>query len=92
MSAVTIVHPVTGAPLLAGASLSNCYLLIASQIFTYDIPRTSEQNTPALLEPLVLDAQNFALGISMLTHATKGQVSRIEVSGNPHSGRVLKVT
>lgn len=94
MPSISLVHPVTGAPLLAGASLQNCYLLIADQIFTYDIPddRTGEQHTDDLLDPYVVDAQSYAVGVSIQTLATRGQVMRIEVSGTAHGGKSLKTT
>lgn len=90
MSSIRIVDPVTGVPLLAGANLENAYLLIASQIFTYEFEGVGQQDSELLDETFVLDAQNYALGISMLTKATQGQVHRIEVAGNSHSGRSLK--
>lgn len=89
---IRIVDPVTGAPLLASASLTNCYLVIAHQIFPYTIPRTGVQHTPFLREPRVLDCQSYALGFHMITNATKGQIGQAEALGNIHGGGRAKIT
>lgn len=89
---VNLVHPTTGAPLLAGATLENCFMLIAQQIFIYATPRTGRQHSGYLKDPIVLDAQSFAIGISMITNATKGQAHEIEVIGNVRGSGVAKVT
>ena len=89
---VNLVHPTTGAPLLAGSSLENAFMLIAQQIFTYTIPRTGRQHTAFLKEPIVLDCQSYCLGISMITNATKGQTHEVEAIGNVRGAGVGKVT
>jgi hypothetical protein len=92
MASIKIVDPVTGADLLAGATLSNCYLLIANQIFTVPVTRARAQHTDFLRDPIMLDSQSYACGLSLLTNATKGQIHRVEISGNRHKGGFSKTT
>ena len=92
MPSVILVDPVTGAPLPANATLDNCYLLIANQIFTVPVGRAREQHTGFLREPIMLDCQSYAAGFSLLTNATKGQIHRAEISGNKHKGGFSKTT
>lgn len=89
---IRIVDPITGAPLLAQATVQNAYLVIAHQIFPYTIPRVGTQHTPFLREPRVLDCQSYALGFHMITNATKGQISQAEAIGNAHGGGRAKIT
>ena len=92
MPSITITDPATGVPLLANATLDNCYLLIANQIFTVPVGRARAQHSMFLREPIMLDCQSYAVGFSLQTNATKGQIHRAEVSGNPHKGGVAKTT
>lgn len=92
MASVRIVDPVTGADLLAGANLTNCYLLIANQIFTVPVGRARAQHSDFLRQPIMLDCQSYAAGFSLQTNATKGQVHRAEISGNRHKGGFSKTT
>lgn len=89
---VLMVDPVTGAPLEAQATLSGCFVILAAQVFTYNIPRTGPQHTHFLRDPMVLDCQSTAIGISLLTAAVQGQVHRIDVLGNVHGGKSSKIT
>lgn len=91
-TSIRIVDPDTGAPLLAQATLENCYVVIAHQIFPYTIPRVGSQHTDYLKEPYVLGAQSYALSFHMITGATKGQIMRAEAIGNAHGGSHGKVT
>ncbi len=92
MPSVILTDPVAGTPLLAGASLSNCYLLIANQIFTVPVTRARAQHTDFLRDPIMLDCQSYAAGFSLLTNATKGQIHRAEISGTKHKGGFSKTT
>lgn len=89
---IRIVDPDTGLPLLAGATLTNRFMLIASQIFVYNIPRTGPQHTDFLKEPFVLDCQSYAIGLTLLTEARQGQIHQMEVIGSGSSGGASKVT
>jgi len=89
---VRIVDPQTGEPLLAGASLENCYMVIAHQIFEYEIPRTGTQHTPFLKEPFVLDAQSHKLSFHLFTAASAGEIISAEAIGNVHGGGSAKIT
>lgn len=91
-SSVHLVDPDTGAVLLAGASLQNCYLVIATQIFPVAIDRAEVQHTLALKNPRVFNAQSYAIGLHMITNATAGQIHDVVVRGNPRSDSSLKTT
>jgi hypothetical protein len=83
---IAIVDPVTGAPLLSGVTLNGCYMLIGAQIFTYAIPRTGPQHSAFIKDPLVLDCQSYAIGLTLLTHASQGQIHSLQIVGNLHGG------
>lgn len=89
---IRIVHPVTGATLNAQATLSGAYMLIARQIFVYPIPRLGKQHTKFLKEPIVLDAQSYAVGLSLITGAVSGQIQQADLLGNESGGGYAKVT
>ncbi len=70
----TLSDPVTGTALNAQASRSGCFMVLASQIFTYTTTRTGEQETGPLTEPQVDEAISHCLGFHLLTNATMGQI------------------
>lgn len=70
----TLSDPITGAALNAQATLTNCYMILASQVFTYGMTRTGEQETGPLTEPMVDEAISHCLGFSLITGATAGQI------------------
>lgn len=77
----TLSNPVTGAPLNAQASLTNCYMIMACQIFTYSLTRTSEQETGPLTDPFVDETISHCLGFSLITGATAGQIFAVSALG-----------
>ena len=80
-SSFTLVDPYTGAPLLAGATLEDCYMIIGVQIVTYDFTRVGPQHTPPLQEPYMDEAQSYCFGISLFTNAVRGQVLSLTAFG-----------
>ncbi len=89
MASIEILDPVTGNPLNCQASLTGAYMLIGRQIFTFDFTSARSQHTPLLDKPFLLNVQSYAIGLSLLTKATKGQIKKIDVAGTPRQGRVL---
>lgn len=71
---ITLSDPYTGAPLAAGATLTNCYMTLACQIFTYTFGRTDEQYTPPLEEPFVDEATSHCFGFTLIIGAEAGQI------------------
>jgi len=89
---VTIVDPITGAPLLAQATLVNCWCLIGTQIFTYPITREQQQHTPPLTEVFVDEAMSHCVGFNLFTHARTGQILAVEAQGTVTEAPVSKTT
>jgi hypothetical protein len=89
-TSVTIVNHLTGGALTAGATLSNCYMLIAHDITTLTLTRAAQQHTPPLTEFLVRDAMSFAVGVHMQTAATRGQVLGVSAAGTVGGERVSR--
>lgn len=89
---VRIVHPVTGAPVLAQISKTRCWLVLATQIFEYEIPREGQQHTPPLQNVYVDEALSHAIGFNLYTNARTGQVLAVEVSGVGQEAAVSKIT
>ena len=89
---VRIVHPVTGAPVLAQATLQNCWAMIATQIFSYPVTRQGQQHTPPLQEVYVDEALSHAVGFNLYTHARTGQILAVEVLGVGQGAAVSKTT
>lgn len=79
---VTISDPYTGAALTAGATLANCYITFACQIFPYVFTESVSQFTPPLLELFVDEAISHALSFTLLTNATAGQILTASVAGS----------
>lgn len=89
---VRLVHPTTGAPVLAQATLQRCFCLIATQIFEYEIPREGQQHTPPLQNVFVDEALSHAIGFNLYTHARTGQILAVEVLGVGQGAAVSKIT
>lgn len=89
---ILMLDPETGALLPSQATLSDCFVVLASQVFPYVIPRLGDQHTEWLKEAFVLDCQSYAIGLSLLTAAERGQFHRIDVIGNVAGGGSSKIT
>lgn len=89
---IRIVDPVTGAPLLAQATLRNCWAVLATQIFAYDISRSGQQHTPPLENVYVDEALSHAIGFNLYTHARTGQVLAVEALGVGQGAATSKTT
>lgn len=76
-----LTNPTTGAPLLAQATLTNAYLIIATQIFVYFFSDPGKQHTPPLTDVLVDEAQSHCIGLSLITQATAGQILSVNALG-----------
>jgi hypothetical protein len=87
-----MVDPITGLPVLAQATLQNCFCLIATQIFEYPIPREGQQHTPPLQEVYVDEALSHAIGFNLYTHARTGQILAVEALGVGQEAAVSKIT
>lgn len=73
-TSVSLSDPITGAALNAQATLTNCFMVLACQIFTYTISRTGEQETGPLTEPCIDEAVSHCLGFHLITGASAGQI------------------
>lgn len=89
---VYLVDPVTGLPIVAQATLQNCFALIGTQIFTYAIPRANQQHTPPLQDVYVDEALSHAIGFNLFTHARTGQILAVEALGVGQEAAVSKTT
>lgn len=89
---IRIVDPVTGLPVVAQATLQNCFALIATQIFEYEIPREGQQHTPPLQNVYVDEALSHCIGFNLFTHARVGQILALEVLGVGQGAAVSKIT
>lgn len=81
-----------GNPVNAQITKSRCWLVLATQIFEYDIPREGQQHTPPLQNVYVDEALSHAIGFNMYTHARTGQVLAVEVLGVGQEAAVSKIT
>ena len=88
---ITIVDE-NGDPLLAQATLENCFMLLATQIFAYTIPREGQQHTPPLQNVYVDEALSHAVGFNLFTHARTGQILAVEALGVGQDAAVSKIT
>lgn len=89
---VRIVDPVTGAPVLAQITRERCWMVIATQVFEYTIPREGQQHTPPLQNVYVDEALSHAIGFNLYTHARTGQILAVEVLGVGQEAAVSKIT
>lgn len=89
---VRMVHPVTGAPVVAQITKSRCWLILGCQIFEYAIPREGQQHTPPLQNVYVDEALSHAVGFNLYTHARTGQILAVEVLGVGQEAAVSKIT
>lgn len=89
---ITIGDPTTGAPLNCQASLSGLYMNVARQIFPYAFTDIDAQHSTFLKQPYVFDAQSYAIGFTLLTNATKGQIHSLQVAGNLHGGSSANIS
>lgn len=89
---IRIVDPETGAPVLAQASRAGLWLVLATQIFEYAIPREGQQHTPPLQNVYVDEALSHAVGFNLYTHARIGQILAVEVLGVGQDAAVSKIT
>ena len=81
---ITMEDPETGAPLLAQASLTDCYMVVGVQVITYgkvDGMRIGQQHTPPLQEPFIDECQSHCIGLHLLTKATRGQFFSVSALG-----------
>ena len=92
MSSITLVDPITGNAITAKASLTNCFMLIGTQIFEYAIPREGQQHTPPLQNVYVDEALSHAVGFNLFTHARTGQILAVEALGVGQDAAVSKTT
>lgn len=92
VTTLTIVDPVTGAPLLAQNTVSGLYALLGNQIVAYPISDLDSQWTEFLDEFMVLDAHSYAIGINLVTNAGYGHIDDVIIRGNLHAGRWTKTT
>lgn len=81
-----------GNPVNAHATLSNCFALLALQIFEYDIPREGQQHTPPLQNVYVDEALSHAIGFNLYTAARTGQILAVEALGVGQDAAVSKIT
>jgi hypothetical protein len=81
-----------GNPVLAQATLENCFALLAEQIFIYEIPREGQQHTPPLQNVYVDEALSHAIGFNLYTHARTGQILAVEALGVGQDAAVSKIT
>ena len=88
---VTIVDE-NGDPVLAQATLRNCWALIGTQIFEYPITRENQQHTPPLQEVYVDEALSHAVGFNLYTHARLGQILAVDNLGVGQEAAVSKTT
>lgn len=84
---ITIVDPLTNAPINAAATASGVYAWLARDIEPFVFTQLREQHSAFLDRFTTIDAQSYALGFNLLTNATQGQISRAEVAGTLHGGR-----
>lgn len=89
---VRLVDPITGAPLLAQATLRNCWAVIGTQVFIYSIARTGQQHTPPLENVYVDEALSHAIGFNLFTHARDGQILAVEALGVGQGAATSKTT
>lgn len=84
---ITIVDPVTGAPLAAQATLTGCFMIIATQIVSYGSAdgnpglRVGEQHTGPLSCFDVPEAISHCIGFNLITGAQTGQMFSVEAHG-----------
>lgn len=88
----TLSDPITGTPLNAQATRTNCYMVMACQIFTYGLTVTGEQETGPLTEPMVDEAISHCVGFSLITNATAGQIFAASALGTVSQSPVGLVT
>lgn len=81
-----------GAPVLAQISKARCWLVLATQIFEYPIPREGQQHTPPLQNVYVDEALSHAIGFNLYTHARTGQILAVEALGTGQEAAVSKIT
>lgn len=67
-------------------------MMIATQVFSYPIPRNGQQHTPPLENVYVDEALSHAIGFNLLTHARVGQILAVDVLGVGQGAAVSKVT
>lgn len=84
---ITIVDPLTNAPVNAQADAIGIYAWLARDIEPYVFTQLREQHSAFLSKFTTNDAQSYALGFNLLTSATLGQISRAEALGTIHGGR-----
>lgn len=91
-TSVTIVNPTTGGALTAGASLTNCYMLIAHDLTAQTFTKARPQPTGPLTDYLVREALQFAVSLNLVTNATRGQFSNVAAWGTVQGERVSRTT
>lgn len=81
-----------GDPVLAQITKTRCWLVLATQIFEYEIPREGQQHTPPLQNVYVDEALSHAIGFNLYTHARTGQILAVEALGTGQEAAVSKIT
>lgn len=81
-----------GSPVLAQISKTRCWLVLATQILEYPIPREGQQHTPPLQNVYVDEALSHAIGFNLYTHARTGQILAVEALGTGQEAAVSKIT
>lgn len=81
-----------GNPVLAQITKTRCWLVLATQIFEYEIPREGQQHTPPLQNVYVDEALSHAIGFNLYTHARTGQILAVEALGTGQEAAVSKIT
>lgn len=89
---IRIVDPTTGAPVLAQITKTGLWMMLATQIFPYTIPRDGQQHAPPLQNVYVDEALSHAVGFNLYTHARTGQILAVEVLGTGQEAAVSKIT
>lgn len=81
-----------GDPVVAQITRDNCWMVLATQIFPYSIPREGQQHAPPLQNVYVDEALSHAIGFNLYTHARIGQILAVEVLGVGQEAAVSKIT
>ena len=81
-----------GNPVNAQISRTGLWLVLATQIFEYEIPREGQQHTPPLQNVYVDEALSHAIGFNLYTHARTGQILAVEALGTGQEAAVSKIT
>jgi hypothetical protein len=89
-SSVVTMLTLGGATLNASATLSNCTMMLAAQVFTQPIVDTGYQNTYSVY-PEIVDARQVSVSAYFLTDMVAGQIFEAQISGSVSNQRELNL-